>query len=89
MYLPKFAVWICLGWSLIYFAVIAKRALIWSVHVYQNKAQDEVRLKCIFEPSCSEYMIMAVNKYVFIKGVIKGIKRLSRCHPPYGGKDYP
>lgn len=89
IYFSGYAVWVCLGWSLLYFALIAKRTLIWMVHLYQNKAPDEVRLKCIFEPSCSEYMIMAVNKYGFIKGTYKGIKRLGRCHPPNGGKDYP
>ena len=47
------------------------------------------RLKCVFEPSCSEYMILAVNKYGLVRGVIKGIRRLLRCHPPNGGKDYP
>ena len=76
-------------WSVVFFAVIAKRALIWFVHLYQNKASDETRLRCVFEPSCSEYMILAVNKYGFIRGVFKGIKRLLRCHPPNGGKDYP
>ena len=75
-------------YSLIYFAIIAKRAVIWSVHLYQNKAPDEVRLKCVFEPSCSEYMIMAVEKYGVIRGVIKGIKRLHRCGIE-SGVDYP
>lgn len=86
---PEIAIWVCLGFSLIYFAAIAKRALIWYVHLYQNKASDETRLKCVFEPSCSEYMILAVNKYGFLRGVLKGIRRLLRCHPPNGGKDYP
>lgn len=86
---PKWGLWICLGWSALYFAVIAKRALIWMVHLYQNKASDRTRLKCVFEPSCSEYMILAVNKYGFCRGVIKGIRRLRRCHPPNGGVDYP
>ena len=65
------------------------QALIWCVHLYQNKASDATRLKCVFEPSCSEYMILAVNKYGFFRGVYKGIRRLQRCHPPNGGKDYP
>ena len=87
--LPGKAVWFWLGWSAVYFALIAKRALIWLVHLYQNKASDATRLKCVFEPSCSEYMILAVNKYGFLKGVIKGVRRLLRCHPPNGGVDYP
>lgn len=89
MYAKPWTVWMCLGWGIVFFAVIAKRALIWCVHLYQNKASDATRLKCVFEPSCSEYMILAVNKYGFFRGVYKGIRRLLRCHPPNGGQDYP
>lgn len=89
LWFPRYTFLACLGWTLLYFALIAKRALIWTVHLYQNKASDRTRLKCVFEPSCSEYMILAVNKYGLIRGVIKGVRRLLRCHPPNGGKDYP
>lgn len=86
---PQWALWCCLGWSVVYFAVIAKRTLIWLVHLYQNKAPDHVRLRCVFEPSCSEYMILAVNKYGLLRGFFKGVHRLLRCHAPNGGADYP
>jgi len=36
---------------------------------------------CRFEPSCSRYMIEAVNKYGAVRGVFMGIRRLLRCHP--------
>ncbi len=81
--------WFFVGWSVVYFALIAKRTLIWLVHLYQNKASDATRLKCVFEPSCSEYMILAVNKYGLLRGFVKGVRRLLRCRPPNGGKDYP
>ena len=77
-----------IGYSLIYFFVIAKRAVIWLVHLYQNRASDETRLKCVMEPSCSVYMIMAVNKYGVIRGVYKGVRRLFRCGETCG-VDYP
>lgn len=75
--------------SFIYFVIFIKRALIWLVHVYQHYAPDRVRLKCVFEPSCSEYMILSIEKYGVIRGVAKGCLRLLRCHPPNGGKDEP
>lgn len=75
--------------SIIYILLILKRALIWLVHVYQHYAPDRIRLKCVFEPSCSEYMILCIKKYGAIRGFIKGCIRLLRCHPPNGGKDYP
>jgi len=76
-------------WSLVYIALIGRKAAIWMVHLYQNKASDAMRLRCVFEPSCSEYMILCLQRYGLIVGGIKGIKRLMRCHPPNGGKDYP
>lgn len=76
------------GYSLVYFSIIAKKTVIWLVHFYQNKASDETRLKCVMEPSCSVYMILAVNKYGVIRGVCKGIRRLFRCGNE-SGVDYP
>lgn len=75
-------------YSIIYIAVIAKKAIIWMVHLYQNLASDETRLKCVFEPSCSEYMILSVEKYGVIKGTAKGVNRLCRCGREHG-VDYP
>lgn len=75
--------------SLIYCSIFLKRSLIWLVHLYQHYAPDRVRVKCVFEPSCSEYMILSIEKYGAIKGLIKGCIRLLRCHPPNGGRDDP
>lgn len=75
--------------SCIYLLLIMKRAIIWLIHVYQHYAPDRVRLKCVFEPSCSEYMLLSIKKYGTFVGVFKGCLRLLRCHPPNGGKDYP
>lgn len=75
--------------DMVFLLLVLKRAVIWLVHLYQHYAPDEVRLKCVFEPSCSEYMIMAIEKYGALRGVGKGIGRLLRCHPPNGGKDVP
>lgn len=40
---------------------------------------------CRFRPTCSEYMLEAVERYGALKGVWLGIKRLSRCHPFHEG----
>ena len=43
---------------------------------------------CRFYPSCSEYIYQAVEKYGVLKGLIKGLKRIIRCHPlSRGGHD--
>ena len=37
--------------------------------------------RCRFYPSCSEYMIEAVQRFGIIKGVKLGLKRLAKCQP--------
>lgn len=72
-----------------YFAVLSKRAVICLIHIYQHYAPDSVRNKCRFEPSCSEYMIVAIEKYGLLRGIKRGIQRLLRCKDDNGGYDYP
>lgn len=37
--------------------------------------------KCRFTPTCSEYMIEALEEHGLFKGLKLGIKRVLRCHP--------
>lgn len=85
----KFAILATLIIDALFLLLIGRRAIIWLVHVYQHYAPDRVRLKCVFVPSCSEYMIMSLQKYGLFIGLFKGIRRLLRCHLPNGGEDYP
>lgn len=66
-----------------------KQILLFLVRLYQCYAPDSMRLSCRFTPSCSEYMILSIEKYGVLKGVAKGVNRISRCHAPNGGVDYP
>lgn len=40
---------------------------------------------CRFYPTCSQYMVEAVERYGTRRGVWLGIKRLGRCHPFHPG----
>lgn len=88
-----FAILIAIVSVLVYSIFNIKKIILSSVKIYQRIAPRKIRLKCRFEPSCSQYMILAVEKYGVIKGICKGIKRLSKCNDRgdglRGGFDYP
>ena len=69
--------------------IFAKRILITLVKIYQATAPESVRKRCRYEPSCSVYMILSVEKYGFWRGLRKGLKRWKSCKPPNGGFDMP
>ncbi len=73
----------------VYAVCSAKRATICVIRIYQRYAPASLRNKCRFEPSCSEYMILAIQKYGLIRGVRRGVNRLSRCNTRGGGFDEP
>lgn len=73
----------------LFFVIHAKVIIIELILLYQHFAPASIRKKCRFEPSCSQYMLLSVQKYGVIKGVRKGWKRLKRCKPPNGGYDEP
>lgn len=58
-----------------------KTLLILLTRAYQVTLSPLFTGCCRFEPSCSNYMIEALEKYGAIKGGFLGIKRLLRCHP--------
>ena len=39
---------------------------------------------CRFDPSCSEYLLQAIERHGFFRGCRLGVARLARCHP-WGG----
>ncbi len=55
--------------------------LIFAVKVYQVTLGPFLGGRCRFEPSCSVYFIEAVRKYGAVRGAVKGVLRISRCHP--------
>jgi uncharacterized protein len=40
---------------------------------------------CRFHPTCSMYMRDAVDKYGASRGIVLGLRRLTRCHPFHPG----
>ncbi|MCX7421703.1 MAG: membrane protein insertion efficiency factor YidD [Planctomycetia bacterium] len=64
--------------------------LIAIVRLYQMTLSYIIGRQCRFHPTCSEYFILSVTKYGAIRGTLKGIARIARCHPWHpGGVDWP
>ncbi|MEN6414014.1 MAG: membrane protein insertion efficiency factor YidD [Veillonellales bacterium] len=40
---------------------------------------------CRFIPTCSEYAILAIEKYGVLRGGILAVKRILKCHPFHPG----
>lgn len=85
---PYFII-VLICFCILYCFILSKKAIITFIRMYQRFAPESVRNKCRFEPSCSEYMILAIEKYGLFKGIHKGIERLKRCNINGGGYDYP
>jgi hypothetical protein len=67
-----------------------KDAIIGSIRLYQRYAPEEIRRRCLFMPTCSEYAIMAVKKYGGIIGLCKTYRRLMfLCRGNIYRIDYP
>jgi putative membrane protein insertion efficiency factor len=59
------------------------------IRVYQSVAPAQTRGLCRFTPTCSEYAVLAIEKYGVVRGSIRGLTRVLRCRPPNGGVDEP
>ena len=65
-------------------------AAIGLVRVYQYTLSPLIGRQCRFHPTCSNYMIGAVEKYGALRGGWRGLHRIARCHPwRPGGVDPP
>ena len=68
-----------------------KKFLIFFVKGYQKLISpvfNHIGTNCKFYPTCSNYMIQAIEKYGSIKGLYLGIRRILKCHPfAKGGYD--
>ena len=63
--------------------------IIFPIRVYQIFISPILGKYCRFNPTCSNYMIQAVNEWGMFYGVFLGIRRITKCHPWGGSGDDP
>lgn len=57
-----------------------KKILIYFIKLYQ-KTPGNWHFSCRFIPTCSDYAIVAIERFGVIKGSFLAIKRIIRCNP--------
>lgn len=59
--------------------------LIKLVRFYQLFISPVLGRSCRYHPTCSSYMLQAVERFGALRGGWMGIKRIFRCHPFHPG----
>ena len=70
---------------------ILKKIFILPIRFYQYAISPLLGPSCRFKPTCSHYMIEAIEEWGIFKGTWLGIKRITKCHPwgPHGHDPVP
>ena len=58
-----------------------KSLLICLIKVYRSVISPLHKPCCRFIPTCSEYAVLAIEKYGALKGGYLAVRRILRCHP--------
>ena len=66
---------------------MASRLLIWLILAYRAMLSPWFGGHCRFHPTCSRYMIGAIEHHGAVTGTWLGLRRICRCHP-WGGYGY-
>ena len=69
---------------------LAVAVIVAVIAVYRVTLSPLLGRHCRFEPTCSRYFRAAVEKHGALRGSLKGLARICRCHPWHpGGYDPP
>ncbi len=60
------------------------RLLIGIIRLYQLALSPFIGPCCRFEPSCSRYAVICIERFGPLRGSLLGLGRICRCHP-WGG----
>jgi len=68
-----------------------KKIFILPIRFYQLAISPMLGPKCRFNPSCSHYMVGAIEEWGVLRGIWLGLRRIFKCHPwgPHGHDPVP
>jgi hypothetical protein len=58
-----------------------KRIVVLTIYGYRRLISPLLPPRCRFDPTCSRYVIHAIEHHGMRRGGLMAIKRLFRCHP--------
>ncbi|MEL6864556.1 MAG: membrane protein insertion efficiency factor YidD [Bacteroidota bacterium] len=58
-----------------------KQLFILPIRFYQIAISPLLGSNCRFTPTCSNYMLQAIEEWGVFKGIWLGAKRIGKCHP--------
>lgn len=58
-----------------------KKIAIIPIRFYQLAISPLLGNRCRYNPTCSHYMIEAIEEWGVFKGIYLGMRRIGRCHP--------
>lgn len=64
---------------------LLQRAALELLRAYKWAISPMFPPSCRYTPTCSEYAMEAIERYGFLRGGMKALARLLRCHPFVSG----
>lgn len=64
---------------------MVKKFMLFMIELYRSYISPLKPPSCRYVPTCSEYAMIAIEKYGPVKGGYLAIKRILRCHPFHKG----
>ena len=55
------------------------------IYLYKYTISEILPSCCIYEPTCSTYTLIAIQRFGVFKGCYLGMKRILRCRPKQKG----
>ena len=55
------------------------------IYIYKGTISKILPDTCIYEPTCSTYTLIAIQRFGVIRGIFMGAKRIFRCTPKHAG----
>jgi len=62
-----------------------KNIIIGAIKAYKAWVSPYIGNNCRYSPTCSQYMMDAVEKHGIFKGLFEGFKRVLRCNQLFKG----